>query len=173
MEEKKLDLNSVIGFILIFGILIWIMYQQAPSPEEIEAQKQAEQEQLVAEQKAKEASQEVKQTTAADFSNNGTMDSVQQAAIQNKLGAFGYSSTLPSARDAQTTVETDVFELKFNNKGGHLAEVRLKEFVDYDAAPIYLVKDENSNFNINFGTSDIGNQELLSTLKKTQTLLEE
>ncbi|WP_115461561.1 membrane protein insertase YidC [Winogradskyella aurantiaca] len=154
MEEKKLDLNSVIGFILIFGILIWIMYQQAPSPEEIEAQKQAEQEQLAVEQKAKEASQEVKQTTAADFSNNGAMDSVQRAAIQNKLGAFGYSSTLSSAKDVQTTVETDVFELKFNNKGGHLAEVRLKEFVDYDAAPIYLVKDGNSNFNINFGTSD-------------------
>jgi len=54
MEEKKLDLNSIIGFVLIFGILIWIMYTQAPSPEEVEAQKQAEIEQLAAEQKAKE-----------------------------------------------------------------------------------------------------------------------
>ena len=26
MEEKKLDLNSIIGFGLIFVILIWVMY---------------------------------------------------------------------------------------------------------------------------------------------------
>ncbi|MEM1001279.1 MAG: membrane protein insertase YidC, partial [Bacteroidota bacterium] len=154
MEEKKLDLNSIIGFVLIFAILIWIMYQQAPTPEEIEAQKQAEQEQIAAEQKAMEEAQDVKQTSATDYSKNGTIDSVQRVAIQNKLGAFAYSSTLPSAIDKTTTVETDVFELKFNNKGGHLSEVKLKEFVDYDALPIYIVKEENAAFNINFGTTD-------------------
>ena len=154
MEEKKLDLNSIIGFILIFGILIWIMYTQAPTPEELEAQQQAEQEQLVEEKANKAAALEVKQTTAEDYANAPSLDSVQRAAIQGKLGAFGYSSTLPSAQAKQTTVETDVFELKFENKGGHLSEVRLKEFVDYDAQPIYLVKDGNAYFNINFGTSD-------------------
>ncbi len=53
-----------------------------------------------------------------------------------------------------TTVETDVFQLKFQRKGGHLAEVKLKKFVDYDSVPIYLVKDDNSAFNITFSTSD-------------------
>lgn len=51
MEEKKLDINSIIGFVLIFGILLYIMYQNQPSPEEIEAQKQAEKEQVEAEKK--------------------------------------------------------------------------------------------------------------------------
>ena len=37
MEQKKLDLNSIIGFILIFGILIWIMYQNQPTQKEIDA----------------------------------------------------------------------------------------------------------------------------------------
>jgi YidC/Oxa1 family membrane protein insertase len=154
MEEKKLDLNSIIGFVLIFGILIWIMYTQAPTPEEIEAQKQAEQEQLAAEEQSEKPATEVKQTTAEDYSNDSAMDSVQQLAVMNKLGAFGYSATLPSAKDQLTTVETEVFELKFSNKGGHLAEVRLKEFVDYDEQPIYLVKDNNASFNLSFGTSD-------------------
>lgn len=154
MEEKKLDLNSIIGFVLIFGILLWIMYQQAPTPEELEAQKQAEQEQLAAEQAAKEESTDVKMTTAEDYSISSGMDSLQRVALQNKLGAFAYASTLPSARDNQTLVNTEVFELKFENKGGHLSEVRLTEFVDYDSKPIYLVKDDNSAFNISFGTSD-------------------
>ena len=34
MEEKKLDLNSIIGFVLISGILIWMLYSNAPTPEE-------------------------------------------------------------------------------------------------------------------------------------------
>ena len=37
MEEKKLDVKSIIGFVLIFGILVYMMYQNAPTPEEIEA----------------------------------------------------------------------------------------------------------------------------------------
>ena len=39
MEEKKLDINSIIGFVLIFGILIFWFYQNQPTPEELEAQK--------------------------------------------------------------------------------------------------------------------------------------
>mgnify|MGYP000267018122 CR=1 FL=1 len=39
MEDKKVDLNSIIGFILIFGILIWIMYRNKPSEEAIAADK--------------------------------------------------------------------------------------------------------------------------------------
>jgi hypothetical protein len=29
---KKFDLNSIIGFALIFGILVFIMYQNQPDP---------------------------------------------------------------------------------------------------------------------------------------------
>ena len=39
MEDKKLDLNSIIGFVLIFGILIWMMYQNQPTEKEIAAEK--------------------------------------------------------------------------------------------------------------------------------------
>ena len=39
MEEKKLDLNSIIGFILIVGILFWIMFQNKPSEATIAADK--------------------------------------------------------------------------------------------------------------------------------------
>lgn len=156
MEEKKFDINSVIGFILLFGIMIWYFYQNQPTPEELEAQKQAEIEKVAAENKAKQAAQELttKTTTAEDYSNIVASDSLQQIALQNKLGAFAYASTLPSAVDNVTEVETDVLALKFNNKGGYLAEVKLKAFVDNNEEPIYIIKDGNTNFNINFSTTD-------------------
>jgi YidC/Oxa1 family membrane protein insertase len=153
MEEKKLDINSIIGFVLIFGIILWYFYQNQPTPEELEAQKKAQQEQV--EEEKKESKQtETLVTTPEDYTNIKVLDSSQQVALQNKVGSFAYALTLPSASKEQTTVETDVFELKFNTKGGHLAEVKLRNFVDYDSLPIYLVKDSNSAFNITFGTSD-------------------
>ncbi|WP_400077895.1 membrane protein insertase YidC [Winogradskyella sp. R77965] len=151
MEEKKFDINSIIGFVLIFGILIYMMYQNSPTPEEVEAQKKAEQEQVESEKKESKQNEAVV-TTASDYVNTATLDSTELAAAKSKTGAFGHALSLPGAEI--TTVETDVFELKFNRQGGHLAEVKLKKFVDYDSVPIYLVQDKNSAFNISFGTAD-------------------
>lgn len=151
MEEKKFDINSIIGFILIFGILVFMMYQNSPTPEEVEAQKKAEQEQVKAEKKESKQD-EVVVTTSSDYANTKVLDSSQLAAAKKKVGAASYAYSLPG--EEITTVQTDVFELKFNRNGGHLAEVKLRNFVDYDSVPIYLVKDENSAFNITFGTSD-------------------
>ncbi|WP_299550342.1 membrane protein insertase YidC [Seonamhaeicola sp.] len=151
MEEKKLDINSIIGFVLIFGILAYMLWQNQPTPEELEAQEKVKQEQVEAEQKAK-AQEQTKVTTTTDYAIGSDVDSLQQVALTNKLGAFAYSAL--KASDEETVVESDLLALKFSNKGGHLSEVRLKEFVDFRDQPIYLVKDNNTAFNINFGTTD-------------------
>ena len=39
MEEKKFDFNTIIGFVLIGAILLFMLWQNQPTPEEIEAQK--------------------------------------------------------------------------------------------------------------------------------------
>ncbi|MFL0352368.1 membrane protein insertase YidC [Xanthomarina sp. GH4-25] len=153
MEEKKIDINSIIGFVLIFGILVYMMYTNKPTEEEVAAEAQAKQEQIEAEKKATEK-ENTKVTTAEDFTAATHTDSLQLVALNNKLGAFAYSSTLPSATHNETSVETDVLALKFSNKGGYLTEIKLKQFVDFDSVPIYLVRNGNIDFNINFGTTD-------------------
>tara|TARA_R110000868_G_scaffold97101_7_gene267143 strand:- start:4533 stop:6422 length:1890 start_codon:yes stop_codon:yes gene_type:complete len=151
MEEKKLDINSIIGFVLIFGILAYMLWQNQPTPEELETQEKAKQEQVEAENKAK-ALEQTKVTTAQDFSQENVSDSIQLINLKNKLGAFAYSGS--KASNTETTVESDLLALKFSNKGGYLSEVKLKQFVDYDSLPIYIIKDNNAVFNINFGTTD-------------------
>ena len=153
MEEKKLDLNSIIGFILIAGILIYMLYQNQPTPEELQAQEEAKQEQLEAQKKAEEANDTFK-TTTADFTATQTTDSTQLANLRNKIGDFAYSASLPSATDATTVLENEVLQIKVNNKGGYFAEVKLKQFVNHDSVPVYLIKDQSAIFNINFGTTD-------------------
>ncbi|SHI82966.1 membrane protein insertase YidC [Algibacter luteus] len=151
MEEKKLDLNSIIGFVLIFAILAYMLWQNQPTPEEIEAQEKAKQEQVEAEKKA-DVGEQTLVTTANDYAVGADADSLQVVQLKNKLGAFAYSALQSS--DQETVVESDLLALKFNNKGGYLSEVRLKQFVDFDSIPIYLIKDNNASFNINFGTTD-------------------
>ena len=46
MEDKKLDLNSIIGFLLIGAILLYMLWQNQPTPEQLAAQEEAQQEQL-------------------------------------------------------------------------------------------------------------------------------
>ena len=153
MEEKKLDVKSIIGFVLIFGILLFMMWQNQPSPEEVAADK-AKQEQIAADNKPKDTSgaqEDTKVTTPEDYSNIVPGDSLQQIALNNKLGPFAYSANA-SSKDA--VVDNGVLELTFSKIGGHLSEVKLSQFVDFDSIPIYLVKDNNASFNINLGTSD-------------------
>lgn len=153
MEEKKLDINSIIGFILIFGILMYMLWQNQPTPEELEAQEKAKQEQVEAEKKVEEQKETIV-TAADDFAIDAGTDSLGLSKLQSKHGDFAYAFSILKDTDKETIVETDLLALKFSNKGGYLSEVRLKKFVDYDSVPIYLIKDNNASFNINFGTTD-------------------
>ncbi|MEO5789801.1 MAG: membrane protein insertase YidC [Gelidibacter sp.] len=153
MEEKKFDLNSIIGFVLIFGILLFMLWQNQPTPEELAAEELAKKVQVAAEKNA-EVKKDTFVTNAEDYSNTTASDSLKLEALKNKLGAFAYASTLPSAKDHETLVETDLLELKFSNKGGYLSEVKLKKFVNSDSVPIYIIKDGNAAFNISFSTTD-------------------
>ncbi len=145
MEEKKLDINSIIGFVLIFGILIFMFYQNKPTPEEIEAQK-AKQEQVEAEAQTEEQLKTVKEEPAAI----NLQDSTAVADYRSTIGAFGYTP----ASDAITTLENELISLKISNKGGQIVEAKMKNFVTHDSVPVYLVKDGNASFGLNFSTSD-------------------
>ncbi|MEP2058714.1 MAG: membrane protein insertase YidC [Maribacter litoralis] len=146
MEEKKFDVQSIIGFVLIFGILIFMFYQNRPTPEELAAEK-AKQEQVEA---AKVSENTETEAVDNNVSQLDLQDSTAVANYQGKLGAFGF--TKPS--NDITTLENDVLLLKISNKGGQIVEAKMKQYVTYDSVPVYLVKDGNASFGLDFSTSD-------------------
>lgn len=154
MEEKKIDLNSIIGFVLIFGILLWIMYQNQPSDKEIAAEKAKKE--LVAKQEAQSKADKTK-TTALPVVAVTPGDTVQLAQLQKTLGGFAYSATLPSATQSFTTIENEKIKLKIANKGGYIVEATLKGFEKFHKGSgqlVELIKDNNSNLNIQLQTTD-------------------
>ena len=151
MEEKKLDINSIIGFLLIGAILLYMLWQNQPTPEQLAEQEKAKQEQL-ATQAAQNANDAL--TLTENANNKLPSDSVALASMKNKIGDFAYALSLPSAADTTTTFENEVLALEIDNKGGFVSEVKLKNYVNHDSVPVYLIKDGSSVFNLNFATSD-------------------
>ncbi|MGB1391628.1 MAG: membrane protein insertase YidC [Flavobacteriaceae bacterium] len=142
MEEKKFDVNSFIGMILIGGILLWWMNSNQP---EINQNTETKSEQQI-------------NADSIAYQNNITSlppvinDSLKQVQIKNQLGDFAYSAV--NGSEGTSTLENDLLLLKINNKGGQIIEALIKGYKTYDSLPLHMIKDNNSSFNINFGTTD-------------------
>jgi YidC/Oxa1 family membrane protein insertase len=150
MEEKKLDLNSIIGFVLISGILLWMLYANTPSAEELKEKEKKEQ----VEKQAKEA-KSGKTVTATTIV--APADATQTAAAQAQLGSFGYSATLPSATDAVTEIKNEVLSLKISNKGGYIVDATVLGFEQFEKnskKAVQIIKDKNASLDITLNTAD-------------------
>tara|TARA_R110002167_G_scaffold93386_9_gene250313 strand:+ start:1829 stop:3703 length:1875 start_codon:yes stop_codon:yes gene_type:complete len=148
MEEKKFDVNTMIGFVLIFAILIFMFYKNQPTPEALAAEK-AKQEQ--AEAAAKQNQPEIQGgTQTAEPLKIDLHDSTAVANYKGAIGAFGYTSPT----EGTTVLENDLLFLEISNKGGQITEARTKQFKTYDSVPIYLIKDGNATFGLTFATTD-------------------
>jgi len=153
MEQKKFDINSIIGFVLIFGIVMWMMYNSQKTTQQEQAQK-AKQEKLDKIKKAKEIA--TKQITAT-VTDTTVSDTVKMQKLQSSLGSFAYSATLPSAKNDFTTLDTDFFHIKIANKGGYIAELALKKYEKYKKGSgqlVELINKNNANLNLELKTAD-------------------
>ena len=78
MEQKKFDVKTLFAFVLIFGILLWIMYQNQPTPEQIEESKAKKE--LVEQQNVQtEVVPAQTEFSSTEFSSN---DSLKMAQLQ-------------------------------------------------------------------------------------------
>ena len=139
MEKKKFDINSFIGMILLGGILLYWVNTNKPD-ETIDPSSNTE--------------QVVDATKNAIIENTPVFenDSLKQIAFTNKLGAFAQSAI--NGEEGTSVLENELVKLVINNKGGQIIEAEIKNYKTHDSLPLYMVKDNNASFNINFGTTD-------------------
>ena len=152
MEEKKFDKNSIIGFALIFILVMWMMFNSKQN-EAKEAAAKAKQEQIDKKQKAKQA----KTAQTVQAVDTTASDSTKIKQLSSTLGKFAYSATLPAAKGGTTVIENEVVKLEIANKGGYVSNVVLKNYTKFkrdSGKLVELVKNNNSNFNLELQTSD-------------------
>lgn len=144
MEEKKLDSNSIIGFVLIFIILVWVMYNNQPTPEQL---KEKQKQESVVKEKTST-------TVLADTLVSPVQDSLSLANAQASLGSFA-SSAVADAK-GETVLENEVLKLIVSNKGGYIKYAEIKGFKQYgaDGQVVQLIKENNAKLNIELKTKD-------------------
>ncbi|MCC8145471.1 MAG: membrane protein insertase YidC [Bacteroidales bacterium] len=149
-----MDKNTIIGFILIFAVLMGFSYLSRPTPEQLKEQ-QKYQDSLAWVQQ-----QELEKVTAAlaaereeidVLENEQVTDSAKQARLFDIYGSFGAAA---EGEEKLVTLENNLMEIKLSTKGGYIHSVHLKEFTNYREEPLYLFEGEETDFNMTFITAN-------------------
>ncbi len=154
MEEKKFDLNSLLGMLLLGALAFLFIYQNQPSKEELEKQKAKElriKDSIANTKKVIQTTKKQEIVTAPVFD---TKDSTAMAKVNSTRGTFAYAATLPSAKTNETSLKNGVLEIKVANKGGQITSLKLNKFKTYDAKDLYLIKNNNALLDLSFQTKD-------------------
>ena len=164
-----MDRNSVIGLLLIAGILIGWSLLRTPSKEELRQERKAEQTRQrpskgqeaqdrsrdAAEEREKEtekrAAEEEKAANASE-SDSGTT-AAQKADLDTGQLRDQYGIFSPAARERKErsyTIENEEIEVTLSNKGGRITSVRLKGYQSYDSTELRLFDKDSSEYGIRF-----------------------
>lgn len=152
MEEKKLDVKTLVGFGLIMLLLIWMIYNQT-SENDAELREKEKQEQ-VDEVKQKSITENEAATPEKDSTY---VDSASISDIKSSLGAFAYGATLPTAKSGTTELKNKLLTLSIANKGGYISKAYINNFEQFHKGSgerVELIKDGNASFNLQFQTKD-------------------
>ena len=131
MEERNTDINTTIGFMLIGVILMFWIYTNTP-PNQLES---AEINSEIVEEKINSESQE------KSLSLDGMTDQ-----LFNKDPIDGLENTIG--------IKNDLYNIKFSEIGGQISQLAFNNYIDHNGAPVYLINNGNSTFNIDFKTSN-------------------
>ncbi len=153
-----MDKKSIIGLLLIGGILIGWMYLARPTPEEL-AKKRA---QFVTDSTAEfNSTAKVKndatpaaanvvadiQTSAFTDATGKVNDSLKLILKRQLLGDFADAS---EGENKIITIENELMKVHISSKGGRVSSVELKKYKTFDQKPLILFDADSSLQNISF-----------------------
>lgn len=122
-----MDKNTLIGFALIFVLLIVWQQFNTPTQEELDRQQQVQDSIELAQQQQDVQIAEAEE--AAPPSIQEEIATLPDSLRDEKLaGIFGPFSGAGAGEEKLITVENELMTLVLSNKGGRIKEVTLKEF---------------------------------------------
>lgn len=144
--NNKIDINTLIGFLLIGGILIYFSYFNPASPDSPQANSDAVEvlaEDSVRLNSGEELDASLAQVVAeSDTAKASGEDSLQLISLKKQYGVFAAAMLHPT--EERVTLENEVLKLEISNHGGQIISAELKNYKTHDSLPLYLIK-ENSN----------------------------
>lgn len=147
--------NSIIGIVLIIGILVGWSIWVTPSKEEIARQReiqdsiyQANRARYIADSiRFMEAQKAAEQQLSTQSETNVASDAV----MRDKYGVF---TTTAKGEEQLYTIENDVLKMTLTTKGAYVKTVELKDYKTWDSLPLIGFDENTSKFNLSFFASN-------------------
>lgn len=146
MEERKIDPLQIIGFILIAGIITWMMYNNSQARE-----KALEAEQIEQDLQSRDSGPLITQGESSEGPAS-ISDSLRQETISRSYGDLG-DWFVPKEFD-NLIIENEKLWIEVQPKGAQIVNLRLKEHENYLGEPLYLIKENNAYIDIRLTTVD-------------------
>ena len=121
MEEKRIDPLQIIGFFLLFLVLIWMMYDQ---------------------------SEMMEQNAQMETNPTNVQSQVDDIPLPNVPVANNAPVVMDSIPEQVTTLQNDLLRLAVTSKGGFIQEAELKQHTNHLNEQVFVVKDGNTDFNL-------------------------
>ena len=129
MEENKLDIYQIIGFLFLIAAVFYWFNVTIPNLE----------------QNALDEKEIISQTQNEEINDNLIKDINED--VSSSLNSTFINSNL---ENQEVVIENDDVIFKFNTKGGSLAEIQLKDYVDYKGDDLFLIKNNNQDVSLSF-----------------------
>lgn len=147
--------NSIIGIILIIGILVGWSIWVTPSKEEIARQREI-QDSIYRVNRARyiqdsisfaEAQKAAEQAVYQQDSNT----ELSTVVMRDKYGVF---TTAANGEEKTYTIENDLLKLTLSSKGAYVKTVELKDYKTWDSLPLIGFDENTTKFNLSFFASN-------------------
>lgn len=149
-----MDRKTIIGLVLIMGLLIGYSVWMSPSKEELAEKKRIQdslaliQEEIPIDTVSFNDSVNKEETDiTAPSANNATNTTFEN--LQSQYGAFVTAAQVPENTDP-ILIENDLYKLSIAKKGGRIESVELKNVLTYDHKPVVLFDANNPHNQFGF-----------------------
>ena len=139
MEENKLDIYQIIGFLFLIAAVFYWFNVTIPNLE----------------QNALDEKEIISQNQSEEINDNSIKDINE--VVSSSLNSTFIDSNL---ENEEVIIENDDVIFKFNTKGGSLTELQLKDYVDYKGDDLFLIKNNNQDVSLSF---DLKNGNIINT----------
>ena len=129
MEENKLDIYQIIGFLFLIAAIFWWFNVTIPDLEK----------------NALEEKEIISQNQSQEINNNPIKNITEVVSSSINSTVIGSQS-----ESEEIVIENDDVIFKFNTKGGSLTELQLKGYVDYKGDDLFLIKNNNQSISLSF-----------------------
>lgn len=144
-----MDKNSLIGIILILGILIGWSVWMTPSKEEI-AQQRHIQDSINRVNRERFVRDSISMAEANAMMNEQKETKPQDETFANRYNMYGSFADASMGDDKTFVLENEVIKMNLSSRGAYVETVELKDYKTYDSLPLIGFDKETSRFNLEF-----------------------